>query len=41
MVRTGGEREGAAVPKRRITEGATVMRLIMIILVGLITTAEA
>jgi hypothetical protein len=34
MVRSGGERKGAAVPQRWITEGATMTRVTMIIFVA-------
>ena len=41
MVQGGREREGAAVPQRRITAGAAMTRLAMFIFVAVVTTAQA
>jgi hypothetical protein len=41
MVQSGGEREGAAVPQRWITEGATLTRVTMIIFVALLLIMPA
>jgi hypothetical protein len=41
MVRSGGERKGAAVPQRWITEGATMTRVTMIFFVALLLIMPA